>query len=136
MIGLKGYEKAYPGSLSGGMAQRVGIARALANEPKVLLMDEPFGALDAITREKMRLELINIWKRTKTTIVFVTHSVLEAVYLANKVVLFKDGKISIEVPIELPYPRDTRSPEFLEYVSMFEQGLLDSSDENDVKMTE
>ena len=125
MIGLEGYEKSYPMSLSGGMAQRVGIARALANDPEVLLMDEPFGALDAITRDKMRTELTNIWKATKKTIVFITHSVSEAICLANKVVLFKDGIVAEEVEINLPYPRDIKNPRFLEYVSFFEKALSD-----------
>lgn len=128
MIGLQGYEKSYPVSLSGGMAQRVGIARALANEPEVLLMDEPFGALDAITRDKMRAELTNIWRATKKTIVFITHSVSEAVCLANKVVLLKNGVVAEAVVIDLPYPRDIKSPHFLEYVSFFEKGLCDSED--------
>lgn len=128
MIGLEGYEKSYPVSLSGGMAQRVGIARALANEPEVLLMDEPFGALDAITRDKMRGELTNIWRATKKTIVFITHSVSEAVCLADKVVLLKNGVVAEEVVIDLSYPRDIKSPRFLEYVSFFEKGLCDSED--------
>lgn len=97
MIGLEGYERAFPNNLSGGMSQRVGIARALVNEPKVLLMDEPFGALDAVTREKMRREMIHIWQQTQTSIVFVTHSVPEAVALANRIILLKDGKIYMEV---------------------------------------
>lgn len=134
MIGLQGYENAFPNSLSGGMAQRVGIARALANDPEVLLMDEPFGALDAITREKMRQEMISIWQKTKMTIVFITHSVPEAVYLANRVVLFKDGKIGMERTIDIPYPRDTKSKEFLDYVSEFEAGLVDKTDDTDTTL--
>lgn len=125
MIGLEGYEKAFPTNLSGGMAQRVGIARALANEPKVLLMDEPFGALDAVTREKMRKEMISIWKQTSTSFIFVTHSVQEAIALANRVILLKDGEIFIEEKIDLEYPRDKSSEEFLRYVKIFEEGLLD-----------
>ncbi|GIM30346.1 nitrate ABC transporter ATP-binding protein [Clostridium polyendosporum] len=129
LIGLQGYENKYPSSLSGGMAQRVGIARALANDPKVLLMDEPLGALDAMTRDTMRKELIKIWKATQKTIIFVTHSVPEAVYLADRVVLLKEGRIEMLENIDLPRPRDTRSSEFLRYVEMFEKGLTDNLDE-------
>ena len=93
MIGLQGYENAYPAELSGGMAQRVGIARALVNNPQVLLMDEPLGALDAMTRDTMRKELIRIWQISKKTIFFITHSVPEAVYLADRVILLKQGHI-------------------------------------------
>lgn len=125
MIGLNGYEKKYPSSLSGGMAQRVGIARALANDPDVLLMDEPLGALDAITRESMRKELIRIWDETKKTILFITHSVPEAVYLADRVILLKEGKVDMDVRIELPRPRDSKSEGFLNYVTMFERGLTE-----------
>ena len=132
MIGLEGYEDSYTMSLSGGMAQRVGIARALANDPDVLMMDEPFGALDAITRDKMRSELTEIWRTTRKTIVFITHSVAEAVCLANRVVLFRDGVIAEEVEIDLPYPRDVKAPRFLEYVSFFERGLNDDEDHKDV----
>lgn len=126
LIGLQGYENKYPSSLSGGMAQRVGIARALANDPKVLLMDEPLGALDAMTRDTIRKELIKIWEKTKKTIIFVTHSVPEAVYLADRVVLLKEGRIEMLESIDLPRTRDTKSPEFLKYVERFEKGLTDN----------
>ncbi|EKQ55480.1 MULTISPECIES: ABC transporter ATP-binding protein [unclassified Clostridium] len=129
LIGLQGYENKYPSSLSGGMAQRVGIARALANDPEVLLMDEPLGALDAMTRDTMRKELIKIWKATNKTIIFITHSVPEAVYLADKVVLLKEGKIEMLEKIDIPRPRDTKSIEFMKYVEMFEKGLTDNLDE-------
>ncbi|MEQ8197348.1 MAG: ABC transporter ATP-binding protein [Clostridiaceae bacterium] len=130
LIGLEGYENKYPSSLSGGMAQRVGIARALANNPQVLLMDEPLGALDALTRDSMRKELIKIWKATQKTIIFVTHSVPEAVYLADRVVLLKEGRIEMLERIDMPRPRDPKDPEFLKYVEMFEKGLTDNLDES------
>lgn len=130
LIGLKGYENKYPSSLSGGMAQRVGIARALANNPEVLLMDEPLGALDAMTRDIMRKELIKIWKATNKTIIFITHSVPEAVYLADRVVLLKEGKIEMLEKIDIPRPRSTKSAEFIKYVEMFEKGLTDNLEED------
>lgn len=128
MIGLQGYENAYPSELSGGMAQRVGIARALVNNPQVLLMDEPLGALDAMTRDTMRKELIRIWQISKKTIFFITHSVPEAVYLADRVILLKQGHIAMDERIELVRPRDIRSKEFGEYVDMFSRGLMDGLD--------
>ncbi len=103
LVGLEGVEDKYPHELSGGMRQRVAIARALAHEPKVLLMDEPFAALDAQTREQLQDLLLDIWKRTKTTIVFITHGIEEAVYLGQKVAVMsaKPGKITEIVDIEL-----------------------------------
>lgn len=130
LIGLEGYEDKYPSSLSGGMAQRVGIARALANNPEVLLMDEPLGALDAMTRETMRKELIKIWQATQKTIIFITHSVPEAIYLADRVVLLKEGKIEMIETIDLPRPRNNKEPKFLNYVEMFEKGLTDDLHES------
>jgi NitT/TauT family transport system ATP-binding protein len=130
LIGLKEYAKKYPASLSGGMAQRVGIARALANDPKVLLMDEPLGALDALTRDSMRKELVKIWKDSNKTIIFVTHSVPEAVYLADRVILLKEGNVDVIQPIDLPRPRDTKEEKFLKYVEQFEKALTDNMDEN------
>ncbi|WP_346685428.1 ABC transporter ATP-binding protein [Megamonas hypermegale] len=127
MIGLQGYENAYPAELSGGMAQRVGIARALVNNPQVLLMDEPLGALDAMTRDTMRKELIRIWQISKKTIFFITHSVPEAVYLADRVILLKQGHIAMDTPINLVRPRDIRSKEFNEYVDLFSKSLTDGS---------
>ncbi|PRX30464.1 NitT/TauT family transport system ATP-binding protein [Orenia metallireducens] len=132
MVGLNGYEDHYPSSLSGGMQQRVGIARALATNPKLLLMDEPLGALDALTREKMRLELLKIWEKTKKTIIFITHSVSEAVYLADRVILLEEGKVGMDVRIEIERPRDTKDQRFIDYVQMFkdrftEQELLEVS---------
>ena len=105
LVGLKGFEKAYPWSLSGGMKQRVGIARALANNPEILLMDEPFGALDAQTRNQMQKELLRIWSEAKKTVVFVTHSVDEAVYLADRIVLMTSRPATLRGIIKIPWPR-------------------------------
>ncbi|GGL59578.1 ABC transporter ATP-binding protein [Sporolactobacillus putidus] len=126
MVGLEGYEKKFPNSLSGGMAQRVGIARALASNPELLLMDEPLGALDAMTREKMRMEILKIWKQTKKTVVFITHSIAEAVYLADRVIVLKDGKIFLNQKIEMERPRQIHSDQFLKYTKMLEKVLFDS----------
>ncbi|MDF2567358.1 MAG: putative transporter ATP-binding protein [Oscillospiraceae bacterium] len=130
LVGLNGYENKYPGSLSGGMAQRVGIARALANDPEVLLMDEPLGALDAMIRQNMRREIIKIWEKTNKTVIFITHSIPEAVYLADRVVLLKEGRVEEDVKIDISRPRDVKSPEFLEYVDFFEKGLSDQEGES------
>lgn len=116
LVGLSGFEKAYPSQLSGGMAQRAGIARALANNPSVLLLDEPFGALDAFTKIAMQKELKRIQRRSKTTMLLVTHDIDEAVFLASKVIVFapRPGKIKKVVSVDLPCPRDRNSYEFLE----------------------
>jgi NitT/TauT family transport system ATP-binding protein len=107
LVGLAGYEEKYPYQLSGGMQQRAAIARALVHDPKLVLMDEPFGALDALTREKMNLELLRIWKESGKTIVFVTHGISEAVFLGTRVVVLTAGpaRMADNFPIELPYPR-------------------------------
>lgn len=126
MIGLEGYENSYPSSLSGGMQQRVGIARALANNPEILLMDEPLGALDALTRESMRQELLRIWMELKQTIVFITHSISESVYLADRVIVLKEGEVSFDIGIELERPRVYKDPEFLRYVDLLEKCLMSS----------
>lgn len=123
MVGLEEYKNAYPSGLSGGMAQRVGIARALANEPQMLLMDEPLGALDALTRDSMRREIERIWKLTDKTIVFVTHSVPEAVYLADRVIILDHGKITVDQRIELERPRDIMNQAFNRYVQQFESAI-------------
>jgi NitT/TauT family transport system ATP-binding protein len=108
MVGLVGFEDKYPHELSGGMQQRAGICRALVHEPAVLLMDEPFGALDALTREYMNLELLRIWKDSGQTIVFVTHSITEAVFLSDRVIVLspRPGRIAEIVDIPIKRPRD------------------------------
>ena len=107
MVGLQGYEDKYPYELSGGMQQRAAIARALVHDPKLVLMDEPFGALDALTREKMNLELLRIWKESGKTIVFVTHGISEAVFLGTRVVVITAGpaRMADNFEIDLPHPR-------------------------------
>jgi NitT/TauT family transport system ATP-binding protein len=120
LVGLTGFERSYPNELSGGMQQRVSLARALIHDPKVILMDEPFGALDAITREKMNLELLRIWAEAKKTVIFITHEINEAVFLSNRVVVLsaRPSRMIDALDIDLPRPRtlDIRtSPRFGEY---------------------
>ncbi|HET7198044.1 MAG TPA: ABC transporter ATP-binding protein [Burkholderiales bacterium] len=107
LVGLAGYEASYPYELSGGMQQRAAIARALVHDPKLVLMDEPFGALDALTREKMNLELLRVWKEARKTIVFVTHGISEAVFLGTRVVVLTAGpaRMADNFVVELPHPR-------------------------------
>ena len=132
MTGLTGFEHALPHELSGGMQQRVSLCRALLHEPRVLLMDEPFGALDALTREKMNVELHRIWRETGTTVVLVTHSVAEAVYLANRVVVMspRPGRIIETLDVDLPAERDysdtMERPEFIRVANRV-RDLLGSS---------
>jgi NitT/TauT family transport system ATP-binding protein len=118
-VGLRGFEDAYPHELSGGMQQRVGIARALAIEPEVLLMDEPFGALDVQTRDLLQDELLAIWQRDRKTVLFVTHSIEEAIYLADRIVLFTPRPARVERVLDVPFGRprteDIKSdPSFVE----------------------
>lgn len=116
MVGLEGFGKAYPHELSGGMKQRVEVARALAVNPDVMFLDEPFGALDSITRMIMRGELLQIWQAERKTILFVTHDIDEAVQLADRVVVMsaRPGRIQQIVPIDIPHPRDISSARYLE----------------------
>ena len=120
LVGLKGHEDKYPYELSGGMQQRASIARALVHDPKLILMDEPFGALDALTREKMNLELLRIWEEAKKTIIFVTHGITEAVFLGSRVVVLTSGpaRMADNFMVDIPHPRtlDVRNTEkFGEY---------------------
>jgi NitT/TauT family transport system ATP-binding protein len=114
LVGLTRFADAYPHQLSGGMKQRVAIARVLANDAEIVLMDEPFGALDAMTRERLQDELLDLWQRTNLTVLFVTHSIEEAIFLADRVVVMEPGpgRIASEHRIDLPRPRDVASPEF------------------------
>ena len=115
LVGLKGFEKSYPTQLSGGMKQRVGIARAYAADPKLLIMDEPFGQLDAQTRYQMQEEILRIWEKEKRTVIFVTNNIEEACYLGDRIILLSDcpGTVKEVYPISIPRPRDMVSGEFL-----------------------
>ena len=128
LVGLKDFEGHFPWQLSGGMQQRVSIARALSFKPAILLMDEPFGALDEMTRERMNSELLNIWSQTDTTVIFVTHSIAEAVFLSGRVVVMtpRPGRIEKIVDIDLPRPRkmETREdPRYFELITAVREGL-------------
>jgi len=128
LVGLGGFQQHYPWQLSGGMQQRVAIARALVFNPSILLMDEPFGALDELTRERLNLELLSIWSQTSATALFITHSISEAVFLSNRVLVMspRPGRIERTVAIDLPQPRTAHTratPQFFELVTHVREGL-------------
>jgi NitT/TauT family transport system ATP-binding protein len=130
MVGLSEFANAHPSELSGGMRQRVSICRALVHEPPLLLMDEPFGSLDALTRDQMGLDLLRIWNRTRCTVLFITHSISEAIFLSDRLVVLSDrpGKIVDDIRIELPRPRRMAvrdTPEFIAYVHDVRSTLTD-----------
>ena len=120
LVELSDFAKHYPWQLSGGMQQRVAIARALAFEPSILLMDEPFGALDEMTRERLNLEVLSIWEKTHTTVVFVTHSITEAVFLSTRVIVMsaRPGRITDDITIDLPQPRNTDTRENVRFFEL------------------
>ncbi|MEJ0069917.1 MAG: ABC transporter ATP-binding protein [Pseudomonadota bacterium] len=118
LVGLDGFQEKYPHELSGGMRQRVGIARALSTNPRLMLMDEPFAALDAQTRSIMQDELLRVWQAERRTVIFITHNVDEAIYLADRVVIMtpRPGRIRRVIDVDLPRPRDITSPGFSAYL--------------------
>jgi NitT/TauT family transport system ATP-binding protein len=120
LVELSDFHNHYPWQLSGGMQQRVAIARALAFEPAMLLMDEPFGALDEMTRERLNLELLSIWEKTQTTVIFVTHSITEAVFLSTRVIVMsaRPGRIIRDIKINLPHPRNTETRENVHFFEL------------------
>jgi NitT/TauT family transport system ATP-binding protein len=131
-VGLEGYENRFPSELSGGMQQRVSICRALICNPPLLLMDEPFGALDALTRDEMSLELLKLWSETRKTILFVTHSVEEAVLLSDRVIVMspRPGKVSLDLPIDLPRPRSNETrylSTFTDYKHLLRERIYEGS---------
>jgi NitT/TauT family transport system ATP-binding protein len=131
MVGLGGFADKYPFELSGGMQQRAAIVRALVHDPAILLMDEPFGALDAMTREQMNVELLRIWRESRKTVVFITHSIPEAVFLADRCLVFcpRPGRLVDIVDVDLPRPRDLsvmNTPEFGRYVQRIRAAFIEN----------
>jgi NitT/TauT family transport system ATP-binding protein len=128
LVGLRGFENAWPANLSGGMAQRVAIARSLIQDPDLLLLDEPFGALDALTREKMGAELLNLWQARRKTVLMVTHSIAEALLLSDRVLVLtpRPGHIGLDLPVDLPRPREESiryTPHFGELASRLKAAI-------------
>ena len=125
LVGLDEFEDTYPKALSGGMKQRVGIARAIAPDPEILLMDEPFGSVDARTRDRLHAELLDIWAETEQTVVFVTHDIDEAVTLADRIVIMdsEPGTVRSTLSVDLPRPRDRTDTAFVEYVARIREKL-------------
>ncbi|MDR1935309.1 MAG: ABC transporter ATP-binding protein [Candidatus Accumulibacter sp.] len=128
LVGLTGFEKAYPAALSGGMAQRAAIARALVGHPSILLLDEPLGALDAITRMRLQEELLRIWRHERVSMILVTHDVEEAVFLSQKIVVMDSspGHVTANIALDLPFPRDRSSAEF----GAFKRQIFDALHDN------
>jgi NitT/TauT family transport system ATP-binding protein len=131
MLGLGDFANAYPGALSGGMAQRVALGRILASQPDVMLLDEPFGALDALTREQVSFDLLNVWRQTKQTLLMVTHDLQEAVLLSDRVLVMshRPGRIIADITVPLPRPRqfsDIYTPEFIETARLVRQKLSEA----------
>ncbi len=127
-VGLKDHLKSYPRQLSGGMKMRVSIARALAAKPKLLLMDEPFAALDEMTRQTLQTDLLNIWEKENMTVLFVTHNVYEAVYLSSKIAVMsaRPGRLSNLLDVDLAYPRERTTSQFSQYVDVATESLEES----------
>ncbi|RAV00598.1 ABC transporter ATP-binding protein [Paenibacillus sp. YN15] len=123
LVGLEDYAESMPDQLSGGMKQRVGIARALASGPDILLMDEPFGALDVLTREMMQKELLRIWLELKPSVLFITHSISEAVYLADRILVMKNGEVAEVFEVSMSRPRSGSLPEFTQLVQRIQSVL-------------
>jgi NitT/TauT family transport system ATP-binding protein len=132
LVGLDGFEDAYPKELSGGMKQRVGIARALAPDPEILLMDEPFGSVDARTRDRLHAELLDIWTQTGQTVVFVTHDIDEAVTLADRVIVMNadPGTVQSTFSIDLERPRERTARDFVDHVAQIRDELGSPVDTN------